>query len=341
MLIKTSIHRIGALALILALIGVPSRLTAQGGGEDAFLTFPLGARAIGMGRAYTGISDDIQSIVWNPAGIALLDRMEVSYSRLESFKFEGLNGTSGINDNLISLGFPTEKYGSFGLSLEIQNYGETVLTDDSGNLLGVQNDRGYIFYGTYATSIFDKLDIGLDFKYLRVSFAGLEGTQRRGSTSAIDIGGLYRPLRNVPLQLGVAFRNLGFALQFEDEYQKDPLPRRLVIGAGYDLLQHLIGSDQLSLLISTDVKLRRVNYTDEEGRRITNIQSYNYFGTEFGFNRMLFLRAGYIAEPKEFHTSGGTFGIGLNYGGIMFDLAREVNVSELGDETHVTAGYHF
>ena len=339
--LKKVVALLGFFVQIVVFLGNPVRLTAQGG-EVEFLTFPMGARSIGMGRAYTGVSDDIQAVVWNPAGLSLLDRMEVSYSRLESFEFESLEGTSGINNNLISVGFPVESYGSFGFSLEIQNYGETVIMDEFGNFGGVQSDWGYIFYGTYATPIFDKLDVGFDFKYLRVSFTGQGGTTRRGSTSAIDIGGLYRPLRNVPLQVGVAFRNLGFALQFEDEYQKDPLPRRLIVGVAYDLAQHLLKSDQLSLLVSTDVKFRRTKGVNQEtGKGFAEIEKYYYYGTEVGYNNMLFFRAGYIAEPERFRTSGPTFGIGFSYKGMVFDLARELGVSELGDETHISAGYHF
>ncbi len=331
---------LGSVALFTSIFIAPSDLVAQGG-EVEFLTFPMGARSIGMGRAFTGVSDDIQSVVWNPAGLALLGQMEVSYSRLESFEFESLEGMSGINNNLISIGIPVEKYGSIGFSLEIQNYGETVVTDATGAVLGVESDRGYIFYGTYATPIFDKLDVGFDFKYLRVSFTGLEGTPRRGSTSAIDIGALYRPMREIPLQVGVAFRNLGFALQFEDEFQRDPLPRRLVVGVGYDVLQHFLKSEELSALVSMDLKFRRTSFKNEEDKTITDIETYKYFGTEIGYNQMLFFRAGYIQEPEQFRTSGPTFGIGFQYKGMMFDLARELDVSELGDETHITAGYRF
>ncbi len=337
---KKIVGLLGSVALFSSMIVSPTNLAAQGG-EVEFLTFPMGARSIGMGRAFTGVSDDIQSVVWNPAGLALLGQMEVSYSRLESFEFESLEGTSGINNNLISVGFPVEKYGSIGFSLEIQNYGETVVTDQTGNVLGVESDRGYIFYGTYATPVFDKLDVGFDFKYLRVSFTGLEGTPRRGSTSAIDIGALYRPLREIPLQVGVAFRNLGFALQFEDEFQSDPLPRRLVVGVGYDVLQHVLKSEDLNALVSMDLKFRRTSFKNEEDKTVTNIETYKYIGTEVGYNQMLFFRAGYIQEPEQFRTSGPTFGIGFQYKGMMFDLARELDVSELGDETHITAGYRF
>ncbi|MDI6782043.1 MAG: UPF0164 family protein, partial [bacterium] len=38
------------------------------GGE--FLTFGVGARAAGMGEAFTAVADDSSAVYWNPAGIA-------------------------------------------------------------------------------------------------------------------------------------------------------------------------------------------------------------------------------------------------------------------------------
>ena len=35
----------------------------------AFLKLGVGARAVGMGGAYTAIADDVNSMGWNPAGI--------------------------------------------------------------------------------------------------------------------------------------------------------------------------------------------------------------------------------------------------------------------------------
>ena len=39
----------------------------------SFLKFGMGARAVGMGEAFTSISGDISSVYWNPAGLAELD----------------------------------------------------------------------------------------------------------------------------------------------------------------------------------------------------------------------------------------------------------------------------
>ena len=47
----------GWLAIFTSMTGGTAYLSAQG--EVEFFTFPMGARSIGMGRAFTGVSDDI------------------------------------------------------------------------------------------------------------------------------------------------------------------------------------------------------------------------------------------------------------------------------------------
>ena len=130
-------------------------------------------------------------------------------------------------------------------------------------------------------------------------------------------------------------------MQYKDAPQKDPLPRRLRVGAAYDVFQHLLGSDVLSLLVSTDIEMWRskiVNDNDEVVER--PIESSQYLGTEFSYSGLLFLRFGYIRE-KIFSTQGPAYGIGVNYKGVRFDIAQELGVSDLGDETHFTAGLSF
>src|SRR5437773_2646847 len=35
-----------------------------------FLKIPIGARAVGLGQAYTALAQDVDSLTWNPAGLA-------------------------------------------------------------------------------------------------------------------------------------------------------------------------------------------------------------------------------------------------------------------------------
>lgn len=53
-----------------------SPLHAQDGGRPGeFLRYGIGARALGMGGAYTALSDDATAVYWNPAGLGQLDQL--------------------------------------------------------------------------------------------------------------------------------------------------------------------------------------------------------------------------------------------------------------------------
>lgn len=66
--------------------------------ESAFVDIGLGARGIGMGGAYTALSNDANSLIWNPAGMALSNHtynVNFDYADLfglYSYSFFGLSG---------------------------------------------------------------------------------------------------------------------------------------------------------------------------------------------------------------------------------------------------------
>ncbi|GAJ12821.1 unnamed protein product [marine sediment metagenome] len=43
----------------------------------AFLRFGAGARSLGMGKAYVGVSDDASATYWNSAGLTQLTQKEI------------------------------------------------------------------------------------------------------------------------------------------------------------------------------------------------------------------------------------------------------------------------
>ena len=66
-------------------------LYGQGGAD--FTLNGSGARAAGMGYAFTGISDDATAISWNPAGLTQLYSMEASLIGRFGFGFLSTNYT--------------------------------------------------------------------------------------------------------------------------------------------------------------------------------------------------------------------------------------------------------
>ena len=76
-----------SVALGFLLVLPPSGLRAgeSGGQPGAFLQYGVGARALGMGGAFYAIADDATAAYWNPAGLAYLQRKEVTYMSAPMF----------------------------------------------------------------------------------------------------------------------------------------------------------------------------------------------------------------------------------------------------------------
>ena len=76
---------IGIVALIIGCLLASGALAQEDGGQaGAFLSYGVGGRALGMGRAFVAAADDASGVYWNPAGILGVKRFEVTsmYSNL-------------------------------------------------------------------------------------------------------------------------------------------------------------------------------------------------------------------------------------------------------------------
>ncbi|MBU1262064.1 hypothetical protein KJ640_03845, partial [bacterium] len=87
------------------------------------LKFPPTARALGMGEAMTAIGDDLNTLYFNPAGLAGIEREFSSYYQ------DGLLDTFYTNFTYTQ---PT-KIGGLGLSLSLLDGGEATIYEFNGS----------------------------------------------------------------------------------------------------------------------------------------------------------------------------------------------------------------
>src|SRR5262249_19120785 len=89
------------------LLGAGAYFASRTGTTAAsILGIGVGSRATGMGEAYTAMADDVSSLYWNPAGIALLNQSEASFMYNQSYR--------DMNYNYASLGLSLENGGVGG-----------------------------------------------------------------------------------------------------------------------------------------------------------------------------------------------------------------------------------
>lgn len=178
----------------------------------AFLEGGAGARALGMGSAYTAIADDASGIYWNPAGLASTDRHEVLLAH--EFRFGDLIDYSFLG----GIYQVRQRQGRFGLGVIRLGIDNIAFTDSSlwndANANGeidpgefsydeqrdidkihFENDAEYAIFLSYAQPI-SGWQLGGNLKFITQSVGDFSsfgigvdfGVLRRGVWRALDVG---------------------------------------------------------------------------------------------------------------------------------------------------------
>lgn len=202
------------LLLAAALLGPPAVVGAAESSAAQFLNLGFGARALGMGEAYTAVADDISSVYYNPAGLAGgAAGGEVSFSHAWH-----------LQDTAVSqLAYMRRPW---AFSVTYFSAGDLEGRDALGNPTGNFSAR----------DVAAQVSRGLKLGPLRAGLSGKVISQRiksSGATSvAADLGLLYRP-PGAGYSLGAALTNFGTRVKFEEESY--PLPLKFKAGAAAEL----------------------------------------------------------------------------------------------------------
>ena len=90
-----------------------------------FLSLGVGARALGLGGAFVGVADDVTASFWNPAGLAQLNRKELSLMHAETFG-------SFLNQDFVAFALPLReqnRMSTLAFSLQRLGGGGVKITD--------------------------------------------------------------------------------------------------------------------------------------------------------------------------------------------------------------------
>lgn len=262
-----------------------------------------------MGQTAAASEGRGEVVFLNPAGVGSLTNSE--------FALHTARLAAGAT-NAITAFFPRRGVGVFGAALDLVDYGDQDVNDSNGTTIARIAPRNLAFLATYAAQLTSAVSLGVSYKLIefRVDCSGtcppLSGGQ--GVTHALDLGGQFTVGPDRALRVGVALRNLGFALQVNNRDQADPLPTRLVVGAAYHLLLRpsAVGSnvDRFDVNLAADV---------ESPWRETGTPDVRV-GVDIGYREELRVRGGYAFVHEGL--SGPSIGLGLATGSIGVDLAR-------------------
>jgi len=289
--------------------------TLVGTTSSNFLKIPPFARAVGMGEAFTAISDGTYGIYYNPAGLTSALGFEIQMTHIQWFQ--------DINYEFFTMVTPMPVFniGKFGVGFawfQVDKMANTsalspqVLSDLNNPIYDqnfwnglVQNYFSPYDYSAilcYALDLRDDLSAGINLKYTSENINGTSGFAVTG-----DIGGMYK--MNVDsnnfVRVGLTLSNIGSALTMQEQGFEPPA--MLSLGVSDSLFSN-------SLLLAAQAEAQ-----------IDNSMLYS-LGAEYWFYNIVAVRLGYklgsINQP--------TFGAGIKYNNFEFDYAFD-SYDQLGN----------
>jgi len=307
----TTTHKIWIAVCLLLLGSTGARALDDGGGRSVFAR-GAGERALALGGTYVAVADDPTAVIWNPAGLATLDRTAFYAS---STNLIGL----GFSERLGVAALPSWKLGTIGLSFRHFGVDGIEQRDDRGTLgdPDLSDSENEIMLG-YGRSFGTAWQLGIAAKYQQQDFAGYND-----GALGLDAGLLFQPLRAMGLtsalarnlNLGLAVRNvLEPTMRLDSDSVADPTGVRCGTA-----LTTVLGKNA-SLLLTADLD------------KTSGMDNRLHAGAELTLLNTLALRCG---------TGDGMFtaGAGLRYDGLKFDYAYEDNI--LGDVHRFGLGMAF
>ncbi|MBN1383815.1 MAG: PorV/PorQ family protein [Elusimicrobia bacterium] len=191
-----------------------------------FLKIGAGARAVGMGEAFSGIANDVTSIYWNPAGLVQLEQPAFEAMYLDWFQ--------GMHYQFLAFAYPTE-IGTLGLSLSGFDVDDIEKRDeDTADPISEFGATDMAYTVAYSKKVMEDVSAGFSIKIIRQELDTYDA-----QAFASDIGFLY----NAPIErltAGLVVQNFGSRVKFISD--PDPLPLTIKLGLGYKLF-----SDKLTI----------------------------------------------------------------------------------------------
>lgn len=173
-----------------------------------FLKLGVDARAIGMGEAYTAVTDDISAVWWNPAGLSPAVKNQAIFSHTNwpadvMHEYAAASYTNGVS--------------TWAASASVLHMDDMKVTDEETfDYTGETFTASDMALGlTYASAFTDKFSFGVTGKYLRENLE-----EYSVNSFSFDLGSMYNTgWKNV--KIGMALRNFGPDIKFEVDNDGD------------------------------------------------------------------------------------------------------------------------
>jgi len=311
---KRQVNRIFYIwAILIALVALIGRVSiaAPNAGRTAadFLQVGLGARAAGMGGAFTALAEGPDASYWNPAGLGGIEDRQFAVGHFSWYQ--------DITLNHGALAIPlTERIG-LAASMTFVNYGKIEGYDAYGASTGELSAGDWAGGLSIGAALTDQIKAGISGRFINQKLADVSA-----SGFAADFG-LSMQAGN--FGLSAAASNIGPTMKFESVSERLPAAARL--GVAFAPAQSVIvGAVEIEKKLYGDIVIRQ--------------------GVELRFSNQYFLRSGLSFYPGqgEYRSlkSGYSLGAGMELKSIRVDYAFTPSTDLSSDDLHrFSLGFRF
>ena len=236
-----------------------------------FLQEDVSARTLGMGSAFTAVSDDSNGMYSNPAGLDYVPYPEATMMYRQGF-LDTYCGSVNYLQPLMgkgTLAIGIMKFDGGNIELKyLDGRVETVkMEQDMVTTIGYGHNLTFLHL---PASFGEKIFLGANVKFIQSTLGGIYNA----NTSAVDFGVLYRTIEG-KFSVGLSMQNFGTGLKYRNT--ADQLPTTTKLGIAYRSMEW----SENSVITAIDL-IQTINEPMK-----TNL------GIEWRFSKMFALRAGY------------------------------------------------
>jgi hypothetical protein len=344
--VRAAIFQLAFLGAVATLLLPGQALATKYAG--AFMENGGGARALGMGGAFTAVADDPSATFWNPAGLAtatdreillmhserfgdLIDRDFVAYTQPVGWSLFG-GEAAGIGVTVIRLGIDdipfTEHLTSFLDDPANGGNGDGAIDDDeAANLLQYQelieykSDQEFALMFSYGEQI-GKWMAGASLKFVRQSV---------GDYSSLGVGAdvaFLRPNLWKRLDFGLKFQDLTTTYLSWSTGRNELITPAVVPGFAW---RQPLPDWNMDLIAAASVETRFDNRRSADQWWGGSVSANAHLGLEVGFSGKVFLRGGYDSGFEAKHLTAGA---GFRLNPLTVDYAYAGDSLDIDEVTH-------
>lgn len=298
-----------------------------GSATSQILNLAPSARVAGLGGVSLAVKDnDVNVALWNPS---LLNSEMDNHLSISTADY--------LTDiNLSAVGFTKhfDSVGTFSLGLKYINYGDFLLTNEIGDILGNFTGNEFVVTAGYGYQIDSAFSVGANLKYIGSTFETYHS-----AAIATDLGASYLS-KNKRTTVSLLFKNIGFQTKAFTEGNEENLPFEIQLGISskfahapfrwHVILQNLERPD-LTFDNPTTAEFDPISgqRTNDDANVAEKIVRHVVFGVEFVPTRSFNLRFGYnFRRQQEMKlttrrsNAGISWGVGIRISKFYLDYGR-------------------